>query len=45
MRVVLVCEALGITYDEYMNSPSWWIDLRVGKKGVETEYASKLRKK
>jgi len=39
MTLVLICEALGISFKEYSESPGWYIDLRYGKYLEDLKHA------
>ena len=38
MNVVIICDVLGITYEEYVRSPRWFIDLMYGKRSKDNEH-------
>lgn len=37
MEIVIVCQEMGWTYWEYMNQPSWFLDLVMKKLQIDNE--------
>ena len=37
MDVVLLCDAYGWTYQEYIMQPKWFIELLVGKRMIDAK--------
>jgi len=39
MQIVTTCDALGITYLEYVKMPKWWVELMIRKRVADKEAA------
>jgi len=43
MIVVAICQEMGWTYDEYLDSPKWFIDLIKTKLEIDSENLKKIK--
>jgi len=41
MQLVILCEKMKWTYEEYLKQPDWFLDLLTLKMNLDSEYESK----